>query len=205
MDAPLPHITEENSKNGFIDVVSASWNRNGVLASGGGDGIIRIWDEKGEILQCLRGHDGGVIYSFKWSPNSNYLLTVGSDHLAIVWDASTSRICHKRSYKHSNAAVMDVDWKNNMEFATCAGNEILLWNQDKNECLGCYKHQEDIQTIRWDPSGVLLFSLCEGAIAKIWASNQEKSIFTFTKVQMCNWYARHQGGGGGRQNLEAVS
>ena len=188
MEAPLPHLTEENAKNGFIDVVSASWNKYGILATGGGDGIERIWDEKGELLQCLRGHEGGLIYSSKWSTNSDYLLTMGSDHLAIVWDATTSRIFHKHSFKHSNISVMEGDWKNNLEFATCAGNEILLWNQERNDSMGCFKHQDDISTIKWDPSGTLLFSICEGGIANIWTPSQEKCIYNFDKAHICNWY-----------------
>jgi len=193
MEVPLPHLTED-SKNGLTDIVSASWNKYGILATGGGDGLERIWDGNGELLQCLKGHEGGVIYSTKWSPNSDYLLTMGSDHLAIVWDATSSRICHKYSFKHSYTSVVEGDWKNNQEFVTCAGNEIVLWSQEKCCQIGCFnEHQQEITNIKWDPNAVLLYSICEGGIAKIWTPSQKKSIFTFDKANACNWYLNANG------------
>jgi hypothetical protein len=58
------------------------------IASGGEDGIIKIWDPlSGRELRTLRGHRGGIL-TLAYSPNGRLLTSACWDKTVKVWDAS---------------------------------------------------------------------------------------------------------------------
>jgi transducin (beta)-like 1 len=67
---------------------------------------------------------------------------------------------------------MDLDWKNNNEFATCSEDRtILLWKIGKNEPTKRFiGHKDEISTIKWDPAVSLLASCSEDKTAMVWAA-----------------------------------
>jgi WD40 repeat protein/serine/threonine protein kinase len=75
---------------GQAGVSGLSWNPDSRrLASGGEDGVIRLWDgSTGRILATLRGHDA-TVHCLSWSPHGR-LLASGSKTIKI-WDVDTRR------------------------------------------------------------------------------------------------------------------
>ncbi len=56
-----------------------------VLASGGDDGLVILWDfYAARILKTLRGHSG-PIRDLEWSPGGDFLVSGSTDDTAIVW------------------------------------------------------------------------------------------------------------------------
>jgi WD40 repeat protein len=72
----------------------AEWSRalafapdDRLLATGGRDGIVRLWDPaSGKQVHELAGHDGEVS-SLAWSPDSRRLVSAAGN-VAIVWDVA---------------------------------------------------------------------------------------------------------------------
>ena len=60
------------------------------LATGCYDGIVRIWDNQGNLLTLLKEHTGPV-FSLKWTKTGNYILSGSYDRRSIVWDANSGR------------------------------------------------------------------------------------------------------------------
>ena len=82
----LPHSYLHNivADRKKVHSISSSPDRK-LLATGGGEGIVRIWDaENGTKLAELKGHEK-TIYSVAWSPDGRFLASGGNDGKTIIW------------------------------------------------------------------------------------------------------------------------
>ncbi|KAG5177831.1 WD40-repeat-containing domain protein [Tribonema minus] len=170
----LKHSAEVGDKN--KDVTTLEWNREGaLLATGSYDGVARIWSKEGSLLHMLEAHEG-PIFSLKWNNAGNYVLSGSSDKSAIVWDVAAGRV--QQRFEFHEAPTLDVDWKDNVTFATCSTDKainILAVGEafPKQTFTG---HTDEVNAIKWDPTGRLLASCSDDYTAKIWKPNSAKCV-----------------------------
>ena len=70
----------------------ASFSSNGThVAVAEASGDVRVWNEVGQQVATLSGHDG-VVNEANFDPTGRYLVTAGDDGSALVWDVSTERV-----------------------------------------------------------------------------------------------------------------
>jgi transducin (beta)-like 1 len=166
---------QESSK----DVTTLDWNGDGtMLATGSYDGLARIWSESGALRTTLNKHKG-PIFSLKWNKSGNYLLSGSVDKTAIIWDARTGEV--KQQFEFHTAPTLDVDWKNDVCFATCSTDKMIyVCELGKTRPIKCFQgHQDEVNAIKWDPSGTLLASCSDDFTAKIWSLRQERCVHDF--------------------------
>eukprot|EP00074_Homo_sapiens_P054360 XP_005262629.1 F-box-like/WD repeat-containing protein TBL1Y isoform X3 [Homo sapiens] len=158
------------------DVTSLDWNSDGtLLAMGSYDGFARIWTENGNLASTLGQHKG-PIFALKWNKKGNYVLSAGVDKTTIIWDAHTGEA--KQQFPFHSAPALDVDWQNNMTFASCSTDMCI------HVCrLGCdhpvktfQGHTNEVNAIKWDPSGMLLASCSDDMTLKIWSMKQDACV-----------------------------
>lgn len=178
----LPQEGKEN-ENGrqalSRDVTALDWNSEGtLLATGLYNGQIKIWNSEGQEVVVLNEHKG-LIFSAKWNDKGNYLLTAGIDQLCIVWETATWQV--KQQFSLHHAPTLDVDWQNTDTFASCSsGRTIHVCKVGMEKSVKSFEgHTDEINVIRWDPSGSLLASCSDDGSAKVWSLKNDVPLHTF--------------------------
>ncbi|GMP80929.1 hypothetical protein CsSME_00035840 [Camellia sinensis var. sinensis] len=155
------------------DVTTLDWNAEGtLLATGSYDGQARIWNRDGELMTTLNKHKG-PIFSLKWNKKGDYIVSGSVDKTAIVWDIKTGE--WKQQFEFHSAPTLDVDWRNNVSFATCSTDHMIyVCKVGENRPIKTFSgHQGEVNAIKWDPTGSLLASCSDDSTAKIWSMKQD--------------------------------
>jgi transducin (beta)-like 1 len=180
--------TGEENKNGQVaaaekqkDVTTLDWNADGTfLATGSYDGQARIWDTNGKLVMSLKHHKG-PIFSLKWNKDGNYLLSGSVDKTAIVWDVKTGEM--KQQFAFHSAPTLDVDWRNPQSFATSSmDHSIYVCKLGDDKPVKAFKgHTDEVNAIKWDPSGTLLASCSDDFTAKVWSVKKDTCVHDFNE------------------------
>ncbi|KAK1276917.1 Guanine nucleotide-binding protein subunit beta [Acorus gramineus] len=158
------------------DVLTLQWNAEGtLLATGSYDGQARIWTRDGmpdieclgELRSELDKHRGTVV-SLKWNKKGDFLLTGSMDRTTIVWDVKIGDC--KQQFEFHTAAILDVDWRNNVQFASGSMDcKIYVCKVGVNRPMKTFLgHQGEVNSVKWDPTATLLASCSDDGTAKIW-------------------------------------
>ncbi|ORX93815.1 WD40 repeat-like protein [Basidiobolus meristosporus CBS 931.73] len=172
----LKHLPTMNSSK---DVTTLDWNPSGtLLATGSYDGQARIWTQKGELRHLMSKHRG-PIFSLKWNKRGNLLLSGSVDHTTILWDASNGEF--KQQFSFHTAPTLDVDWLDDEIFATCSTDKtIQICQVGQNTPVKTFRgHQDEVNTVKWDPSGQFLASCSDDSTAKIWSLSRDTFVHDF--------------------------
>jgi len=173
----LKHFT--NNQERSKDVTTLDWNPDGtLLATGSYDGVARIWTAQGQLKTILSRHKG-PIFSLKWNKRGDNLLSGSVDKTAIIWDAKSGTV--KQQFEVHSAPTLDVDWRDDTSFATCSTDKMIyVCESGKSTPLKCFSgHTDEVNAIKWDPSGTLLASCSDDFTAKIWSMKQDKYVYDF--------------------------
>ena len=165
------------------DVTTLEWSSDGErLATGSYDGVARVWTKDGLIVHTLCGHVG-PIFSLKWNKKGNYLLSGSYDKTTIVWNVSSAQGEVKQQFHNHTAPALDVDWKDADTFASCSTDKsVLICKVGLTAPLIKFTgHKDEVNAVKWDPSGRLLASCSDDYTAKVWdmASNSNQPLHDF--------------------------
>jgi WD40 repeat protein len=138
---------------------------NGIIvASGSGDGTVRLWDVKtGKAIVRWTGHTESM-GSVCWSTNGGRVMSVSWDGIARVWDVKSSEtvLGPMRMIKHQHmwAAMYSPD---STKFATAGYNEtgVKIMDAKTGELFTTRKHEHWVRSVAWTSDGKKLISgLC---------------------------------------------
>ncbi|XP_038049958.1 F-box-like/WD repeat-containing protein TBL1XR1 [Patiria miniata] len=155
------------------DVTSLDWNCDGtLLATGSYDGYARIWSTDGRLVSTLGQHKG-PIFALKWNKKGNYILSAGVDKTTIIWDAQSGEC--KQQFPFHSAPALDVDWCSNVCFASCSTDQCIhVCKLGSDRPIKTFQgHTNEVNAIKWDPTGTMLASCSDDMTLKIWSMKQE--------------------------------
>mmetsp|Transcript_53287 Transcript_53287/g.122461 ORF Transcript_53287/g.122461 Transcript_53287/m.122461 type:complete len:504 (-) Transcript_53287:158-1669(-) len=170
----LQHFSGDKEKS--KDVTTLDWNHDGTaLATGSYDGQARVWSATGKLTATLSKHKG-PIFSLKWNRTGQYLLSGSVDKTAVIWDTATGSV--KQEFALHKEPTLDVDWRDDDSFASCSTDKMIyVCKLGQTAHLKSFKgHLDEVNAIKWDPSGRLLASCSDDYTAKVWSMKYDTCV-----------------------------
>jgi WD40 repeat protein len=173
---------------GWVRTVAFAFDGK-VLASGGDDSRIILWDpKKGEHLKTLEGHSG-LINDVRFSLDGTMLVSCSGswrehDNSVRLWDVGTGKEL-KKLEGHSGY-VLCVEWAPDGSQLVSGGEygEIKLWSPT-GECLNTLKgHSNWVVSVAWSINGLLASGSCDKTV-KIWNPSAGECLKTLEGHSDC--------------------
>jgi WD40 repeat protein len=126
-----------------------------LVATGGIDGIIRIWEvETGKLVRALVGHDS-YVYGLAFSPGGRYLASGGAfDYTARIWEVATGQPL--RVLKGHPNWVSQVAWSGDGKKLIAEGGtsgDLSVWNVETGLKTAKGSLGQVILSLTADPTG----------------------------------------------------
>lgn len=141
----------------------------------------------------------GPIFSLKWNGKGDLILSGSADNTTVVWDPETGEMkqqyeLHSRKYAVGTTmdvythtmvalynfivAILDVDWMDNTTFASCSSDKtIFVCRVGETEPLKKWAgHEDEVNAVRWDPTGQYLASCSDDMTTKIWSLSSDQPV-----------------------------
>lgn len=166
--APLAPGNARQRRAPSRDVTALDWSSDGHhLATASYDGAARVWSSTGALERMFTVHVGPVL-SLKWNSTGKRLATSSVDHSVAIWDTFSGRM--EQQVQLHRAPVLDVDWQSEDTLASSGSDKMIyVWRVGEPKPLRVFcGHQDEVNSIKWDPTGTLLASASDDCTVKIW-------------------------------------
>ncbi|KAF2900930.1 hypothetical protein ILUMI_05253 [Ignelater luminosus] len=161
------------------------------LASGGSDGVIRLWDLQYQVCVLGLKECVGVINLVEFHPNKNILFGSGDDGKINAWDLDNKGQLYKTYNGHFSKVTSVAFHSDNKHFVSSSRDKVLiLWNIEQNVAIRTVPVYEAIESVICLPnkfelpslkiSGkdeIFVASAGENAIIRIWDVTKSKEIY----------------------------
>ncbi|MEM9816592.1 MAG: NB-ARC domain-containing protein [Cyanobacteria bacterium P01_D01_bin.6] len=182
-DGQLKHIFQQTGR-----AYKIAFSPDGrLLACGGDDGIISIWNiETGELLHQLTENMGSV-WSVDFSPDGRNIASGSDDNIIRLWNIANGEILHRWQDTDSIRAVI---FHPHTPFLISGGydRQIKIWHTETKELMQIFSgHASPIGSLSVSPDGQLVASGSQDQSIRIWQLETGRCIRTLLGHSSSVW------------------
>ncbi len=153
-----------------------------LFASGGSDGVIRIWRTRdGAELHKLRFKTRVTPLGLVFHPQTTILAAGYSDGTVHLWDAQAGQHLNTLSWQHG--AVKSVDFNRSGNILAAGGEDgtLMLWDVGQGQELNSWQgHDGNVYRVRFHPADdTLLASAGQDGIITTWKTQTGEAVKQF--------------------------
>ncbi|MGD1918383.1 MAG: WD40 repeat domain-containing protein, partial [Pleurocapsa sp.] len=161
-------VLEYNRLSAHIgSVFGVNISPNGrLIATGGEDRILRIWQADGTLIHALKGHKARV-WDVEFSPNGEYIATASRDRTIKIWNANGTLV---RTLKGHKDAVLGLTFSPDGKYIATASRDrtIKIWNLEGQLISSIQAHEKQINDLAYSPDGKILATVSANRHLKFW-------------------------------------
>jgi WD40 repeat protein len=181
-----PMVLRDNT-----EVNSLAFSPDGeLLASAGGDGVIKVWNIKnGRVIKTLEKAHSGFACSVAFHPYGKHLASVGADQLVKVWDWKTGQKvfdCQcKDVHAHLSAHAAAFSPLDERQLAVGSEGDVTIWDWRNRQALRTLAGREKIRlSLAFSRDGRRLASGNWAGFVRLWDPETEGTpLFTFPETR----------------------
>ncbi|WP_437913721.1 pentapeptide repeat-containing protein [Sorangium sp. So ce302] len=159
---------------------AVAWNPSGdLLATGHGDGSVRLWDVvSGRAIRGIAGHLGPV-NSVAFSPDGRTLASGSDDSSVRLWKVESGRVL--RVFEGHGVGVRSVVFSaDGRTLASGAGRAMRLWKVDSGHVLRVFEgHGNWVNSVVFSPDGRTLASASDDMTVRLWEVESGRALRVF--------------------------
>ena len=160
-------------------IICIKWNSDGqALATGGEDGIVKIWSKQG-VLRSKLEESSSPIYSIAWSPDENYMLYTCGKNLSIkpIFKGGNKTL----TWKAHDELILCVDWNfsNKLIVSGSEDKTFKLWDQSGRNLFVSLPYNYVTTSVAWAPSGEYF---AVGSFDMLRLCNKTGWTYSFSKI-----------------------
>ena len=156
-------------------VASLAFDSEGqILASGGGDGTVKLWEvSSGKLLHNLEVQEA-YIYSIALNPEGGALATSASK--VKLWEVSSGKLLHTLEAGSTTYSIT-FDPLGGMLASGSGDNTVKLWEVSSGKLLHTLEgHTSGLAAIAFSVDGRLLASRSEDGIVRLWSCETWETV-----------------------------
>ena len=165
---PINTLRPRNTLTGHTDeVYSIAFSADGtILASGSGDGTVRLWDVAAGSLISTLEHGGGV-HSVSFSSDS-ITLASATGRKVRLWDVSTGNLINTLTGHTGGVHSVSFSPDGGILASGSADNTVRLWDVTTGSLTNTLKHTGGVHSVSFNPDGGTLASGSADNTVRLW-------------------------------------
>lgn len=149
---------KEFEKQGH-DVISIAFSPdNKLLASGGMDNAINLWDvNTGVLVNTIKGHSNWVV-TLGFSPDGNYVVSGSKDATAKVWDTHNgTQVAELKGHKGTISCI-STSYDGKYVSTGCVDAIVRIFDYNGTLIRSLGGHKKEVYSVSFSPDGKMLAS-----------------------------------------------
>ncbi|MEM9003269.1 MAG: AAA family ATPase [Cyanobacteria bacterium P01_F01_bin.86] len=164
----LPGYLERNTLKGHNSgLLGVSFFSNGeIIASADNDGLVKLWNIRGQELQKVEGHSG-TFFGVSFAPDEEAIAFASEDGTVKMWNFQDQKLQTLVGHKHW---VLGISFSPDGETIASASRDktVKLWDRQGQEIQTLLGHNRAIWRVSFSPDGDTIASASEDGTVKLW-------------------------------------